>query len=86
MDKASLIFCAGTLCASLLISAIAIPLSSISDATLARAKSVVAAEDLGEMDLGDFGKVSVKDMADYYVQNPPVEPAGGVRKVRFEGC
>ena len=86
MDKASLIFCAGTLGASLLVSAIAIPLSSISDATLAQAKSVVAAEDLGDMDLGDFGQVSVKDMADYYVQNPPVAPAGGVRKVRFEGC
>ncbi len=86
MDKASLIFCAGVLAACLGIAALAIPMASISDSALARGNAVVEPEKVGMMDLGSFGKVSVRDLTDYYMENPPTIAAGTVRKVRFEGC
>ncbi len=86
MDKASLIFCSAVLSASLAVAALAIPMASVSDKTLAKSNAVVDSEKVGMMDLGSFGKVSVKDLTDYYMENPPVVTAGAVRKVRFEGC
>lgn len=86
MDKSNLIFCGSSLAACLLIAAIAMPFASISDARLAAAKSVMAAEELGEIDLGEFGKVPVETLAAYYMENPPVVEAGAAKKVRFEGC
>ncbi len=86
MEKSSLIFCAGSLAVCLLLSARFVPLASISDAQLAKAKSVMPAEEMGAVDLGDFGEVTVLDMATYYMENPPVVKAGVTKKVRFEGC
>lgn len=86
MDRSNLIFCGASLAGCLLIAALAVPFASISDAQLATAKSVMAAEDLGEIDLGAFGKVPVETLANYYMENPPVIEAGATKKVRFEGC
>lgn len=86
MDRSNLIFCGSSLAVCLLIAAIAIPFASISDASLATAKSVMPAEELGEIDLGEFGKVPVETLATYYMENPPVVEAGAAKKVRFEGC
>lgn len=86
MDRSNLIFCGASLIACFLIAALAIPFASISDAQLATAKSVVAAEELGEIDLGEFGKIPVETLTTYYMENPPVVEAGATKKVRFEGC
>ena len=86
MDKLNLIFCGASLAGCLLIAALAVPFASISDSQLATAKSVMAAEDLGEIDLGEFGKVPVETLATYYMENPPIVEASATKKVRFEGC
>ncbi len=86
MNRTNLIFCASSLVVCLLIAALAVPTASISEAQLAAAKSVMPAEEMGEIDLGDFGKVPVETLANYYMDNPPVVAAGAARKVRFEGC
>jgi len=86
MEKSSLIFCAASLGLSLLVAILALPFVSLSNDALARAKSVVSAEEVGSLDLGDFGTVEVSELATYYAENPPVVAAGGARKVRFEGC
>ena len=86
MERSNLIFCASSLVVCLLIAVLAVPFASISDARLATAKSVMPAEELGEIDLGDFGKVPVETLATYYMENPPVVEAGATKKVRFEGC
>jgi len=88
MDRASLIFCGGSLAACLLIAAVAFPFAARSKAELASSKSIIDAEELGVIDLGDFGDVAVSDMVTYYMENPPAPVAAGTapEKVRFEGC
>ncbi len=88
MDRASLIFCGGSLGACLLIAVVAYPYAALSSAKLDGAKSMVEAEELGVVDLGDFGEVPVSDMVSYYIENPPAPVAAGAapKKVRFEGC
>ncbi|HED13887.1 MAG TPA: hypothetical protein ENI62_09595 [Gammaproteobacteria bacterium] len=92
MWKINLLFCVGVLTVSVLVAAFAIPYASLSDSRLALSKSVVAAEDLGSVDLGEFGQVSVSELAAYYVENPPAQQSnlsqssGAERKVHFEGC
>ncbi len=88
MDRNSLIFCGGAIGLSLLIAAVAYPFAAISEEKITRAKSVVQADSLGELDLGEYGKVTVSDLVSYYIENPPAPVAAGApqRKVRFEGC
>lgn len=88
MDKNSLIFCGGALALFLLIAAIALPFAAVSKDKLSKARGVVSAEQLGKMDLGSFGKVSVADMMSYYIENPPEPKTGSAapKKIRFEGC
>lgn len=86
MNKSNLIFCGASVAGCLLIAALAVPFASISDAQLAAAQSVIAAEELGEIDLGEFGRVPVETLTSYYMENPPVIEAGATKKVRFEGC
>ena len=86
MEKSSLFFCIGSLVVCLLLAFLLVPLASISDAQLAKAKSVMPAEEMGAVDMGDFGEVTVLDLATYYQENPPVVEAGAAKKVRFEGC
>lgn len=87
-QKASLIFCCGSLGAFLLIAAAAFPFAAMSKDQVAAANSVVSAEQLGVMDLGSFGKVPVTDLVSYYMENPPEPAAVGAaqKKIRFEGC
>jgi hypothetical protein len=88
MDRASLIFCGGSLAVCLLIAAVAFPFAARSKADVTSAKSLIDAEELGVMSLGDFGDVAVSDMVTYYMENPPAPVAAGTapKKVRFEGC
>ena len=87
-QKASLLFCIGSLGICLLIAVAAFPFAALSRAQVASANSVVAAEQLGDMDLGDFGKVPVSELIAYYMENPPEPVAAGAapKKIRFEGC
>ncbi len=86
MNKQCWIFCISALVISMAVAFLAIPFASISSAKLAMAKSVVSSEELGVINLGEFGEVSVEDMANYYAENPPVQKDKPVAKVRFEGC
>ncbi len=88
MDKASLIFCGGSLCICIAVAAIAFPYAALSRSEATAAAEIVDAESLGTMDLGDFGEVAVADMVTYYIENPPAPLAAGkvAKKVRFEGC
>ncbi len=89
MDKASLFFCAGSLGICLLIAALAFPLAAKSKTELAASRSVTSAEQFEDVDLGDFGMVSVLDLVTHYMENPPEVPAAGAapeKKVRFQGC
>lgn len=88
MDTASLIFCGGSLAACLLIAVVAFPFAALSKADFTSANSLIDAEELGVMNLGEFGDVAVSDMVTYYMENPPTPVAAGAapKKVRFEGC
>ncbi len=88
MDRASLIFCGGSIGACLLIAVVAFPFAALSKADVTSANSLIDAEELGTMNLGEFGDVAVSDMVTYYMENPPAPIAAGAapKKVRFEGC
>lgn len=88
MSTGSLLFCICALALSAVTAFMAYPLAALSPEKSALAASAVPAEDLGLMDLGEFGEISVEEMVSYYIDNPP-EPEVGestVRKIRFEGC
>lgn len=92
IDRLSLTFCIGALLASAALAAILYPFAALPPDKLALARSVQPAEKLGEVDLGDFGRVPVLDLVGYYIENPPAQvgvgPAAGgaARPIRFGGC
>ncbi len=88
MDRASAIFCVTVLAGALLIAALAFPYAAVSREEVARAKTPRPAEEMGEIDLGAFGRVGVLDLMTYYMENPPAETGGGEaeKAVRFQGC
>lgn len=89
MDRASLLFCAAALAASLALCAAAFPFAALPEETLSAQRKPVPAEALPDVDVGGgFGKVSVLDLVGYYVDHPPAEdrdPAVPAVK-RFRGC
>ncbi|HEB96117.1 MAG TPA: hypothetical protein ENI96_06780 [Sedimenticola thiotaurini] len=88
MDRSSLLFCAAAIGLSLAIAVLAWPYAAIPQQRLELSRQVMPAEDLGEVDLGEFGRVPVLELVEYYLENPPAPVAAGapVRKVRFQGC
>ena len=86
MDRNSTIFCALSLIVSLGVAALAYPVAAVSPEQAASLKTPVSAEEMGDMDLGDFGTVSVLELVEYYVENPPAPVTGGGHKKRFQGC
>jgi len=86
MDKSSAIFCTLSLVVSLGIAALAYPAAAISPEKIALSMTPQSAEEMGDVNLGDFGTVSVLEMVGYYVENPPVVAEGGGHKKRFQGC
>ncbi|MCB1851713.1 MAG: hypothetical protein KDI83_13200 [Gammaproteobacteria bacterium] len=88
MDRASLLFCTLSLALSLLISILFFPLATLTQKELEASRLPVPAEEMGDLDLGDFGSVSVPELVDYYLENPPDRSGdeAPVRKVRFQGC
>jgi hypothetical protein len=89
MDRASLLFCSLSLAVSVLIAVIFFPFATLSTAELEASRALTPPEEMGELELGDFGAVSVLELVDYYMENPPAPPAAGAapaRAVRFQGC
>ena len=88
MNRSSLIFCVAAVLGSIAVSVAAFPLAALSPSELAASKTPVEADEMGAVDLGDFGTVSVLDLVGYYMENPPAReaPGAGKKKVRFQGC
>lgn len=86
MDKQSFIFCTAALGLCLLVAVLAFPFAAISSKQFENSRTPMSAEQFEDVNLGEFGTVSVLDMVFHYVTNPPVVPSGEVPKVRFQGC
>ncbi|MBC8258255.1 MAG: hypothetical protein H8E38_04510 [SAR324 cluster bacterium] len=88
MDRASYLFCVGSVLVCLGIALLAFPAASVSRATLETAQTPKDAEEMQPLDLGAFGVVSVLELLDYYLENPPekttVETAS--QETHFQGC
>ena len=88
MDRTSLVFCTGSLVVCLVIAAIAYPFAALTPDELAASSRIVPAEEMADVDLGDFGVTSVIDLVGNYIENPPVKETGAApaARVRFQGC
>lgn len=85
MDRSSLVFCLSALVLSFAAAAAGYRYAALSEERLNASQVPVPAEQLGEVDLGDFGTVPVTELVTYYLENPPA--AGSApRAVRFQGC
>ena len=89
MDRISLIFCALSLIITLGLATLAYPYAALSVEKISKSSQIVEAGEIPDIDLGDFGIVSVAEMLDYFIENPPVtikEAGESVRRVRIQGC
>ncbi|MBX2886601.1 MAG: hypothetical protein KTR32_42020 [Granulosicoccus sp.] len=86
MNTLSVFFCSLTLVATVAVTWLAFPYAAMSEDELSAATTPVDAELLGEVNLADFGEVSVFDMVLHYIDNPPLESDEELPKVRFQGC
>jgi hypothetical protein len=85
MDRSSLIFCLSALVLSFAAAAAGYRYAALPEGRLAASQVPVPAEQLGEVDLGDFGTVPVTELVTYYLENPPAADSAP-RAVRFQGC
>ena len=89
MDRASLIFCTLSLIISISLmsyfySKAIIPVEKMTGWT-----KPVQAVDIPDITIGEFGKVSIEELIDYYIENPPLHQTNGAlptRDIRFRGC
>lgn len=88
MDKASVLFCVGSLALFLLIAIVAFPFAAMDPETVAAAAAPKPAYEMGSVDVGKgFGELPVEELMAYYVDNPPtVAEAGAAPEIRFGGC
>jgi hypothetical protein len=90
MDRASIIFCVGSLTASLAVAWVAFPYAALDSETIERANTPQPAEMMEMVDVGQgFGELPVLELMGYYVDNPPAPPAGGevaAPEIKFGGC
>lgn len=90
MDRASLIFCIASLAVCLGLSALLFPFAALSPEAAAAAATPTPAEEMADVDLGDFGVVPVLDLVGNWIENPPQPKAAGGgaagHAVRFQGC
>lgn len=89
MDRSSLVFCALSLIITVGLAWLAYPYATVSAEKLTAWKVPAEAETLPDLDLGDFGTVSVGELVEYYIENPPAPSEPGSkpeREVRFQGC
>ena len=88
MSRASLIFCSLSLLVTVGLAAAFYSTVAVSPETLSQWTVPVEADAVPDIDLGDFGKVSVNELIGYYIEHPPAPVAAGavVREIRFQGC
>jgi len=91
MDRSSVIFCALAVVAAVALSVFGYQVAALSDDEVAAAKTPVAAEEMGVVDIGDgYGEMAVSELMDFYIQNPPVKATGAAQAAeperRFGGC
>ena len=89
MDRASLIFCVLSVVIALAISIFGYPFAVVGADTLSQWRTPANAEALPDVNLAEFGTVTVSELIEYYLENPPARStpgAGSAREVRFQGC
>ena len=89
MDRPSLIFCTLSLLVSLGLSWGFYSPSAIAPETLAKWTVPVAPEAVPDINVGEFGVVSVGELVGYYIEHTPAPLLPGMvppREVRFQGC
>ena len=88
MDSSSIIFCFGSVLVCLGIAIFTFPAASVSRQILTKANTPMAAEKMQDIDLGDFGKVTVLEMLDYFLENPPAKTTveSELKETHFQGC
>ena len=88
MDRSSLLFCSVSLAVSILVAVLFFPVATLTWGELEASRQATPAEEMTDLELGDFGNVSVQELVDYYIENPPVATIGDApsRTVRFQGC
>lgn len=89
MDRASLIFCTLSLVVSVGLAWLLYPVAAVPGETLARWIQPAAPDAVPDVNLGDFGTVSVNALMGYYIENPPAAGAASAptaRAVHFQGC
>lgn len=82
----SLCFCVASLAAVAGVGWLVYPHAARSAQEVSYASTPLGAEMFDDVELGEFGSVSVLDMMLHYVENPPLETDRGKTKVRFQGC
>ena len=82
----SLLFCVASLAAVAGVTWLAYPYAARSSQDVADSVTPQGAEMFEDVDLGDFGLISVLDMMQHYIDSPPLEADGGETQVRFQGC
>lgn len=89
MDRQSLIFCIIVLAAAIVVSAVGFRYAALPPEVVARANTPVSPEQLPDIDLGPYGRVSGIDLMGYWMEHPPAT-AGGAPSTdsvkRFGGC
>lgn len=89
MNRESLIFCILALAAAIAVSAIGFRYAALPREALVRAQTPVTPDQLPELDLGSFGRVSGIDLVAYWMEHPPAPAGGGEAPAsvkRFGGC
>jgi hypothetical protein len=88
MKKSSIFFCIGSLLVFVILSLLTFPMVSMTEEELLRAQTPKPAESFTSIDLGEFGKVSVMELMDYYITNPPSGSLGTYlkKKKKDHGC
>lgn len=82
----SVFFCIASLAAVGGLSWLAFPYAARSSQEVQQSSATQGAELFDDVELGDFGSIPVLDMMQYYIDNPPLEPSGGGKTIRFQGC
>lgn len=81
-----ILFCAASLALTIAVCWLLFPYAARSAADVAYSSDVQGAEMFDDVDIKDFGAVSVLDMMQHYIESPPVAGSGDGKKIRFQGC
>jgi hypothetical protein len=85
-----LLFCTGSLAASLGLAAVLYPFAAVDRDTIEMSRAPQPMELLPDVDLGpDFGRLPVVELMGYYIENPPQQTNSNAPKPErqhFGGC